>query len=84
MKLIDESALYRIQNNLAESRHVRSWYGAAWFNTFMLITIVGIMVSFLYFQYYATREVLHSESTRKNIPPTDFIWNNSIRNNIDL
>lgn len=85
MKLVDDLTLSRIQNNLLESREIQNLHGSWWFNLCMLIFIVGITSSFLYFQYKSTSHILTAEETRKNIPPQDFAWNNpSIRNAIDL
>jgi hypothetical protein len=85
MKLIDDFTLKRIQNNLLESREIQNLHGSWWFNLLMFLFIAGIFVFFMYFQYVSTSHVLKSEETRKNIPMTEFAWNNSaIRNAIDL
>lgn len=82
---MDDFTLKRIQNNLLESREIQNLHGSWWFNFLMFVFIAGIFVSFMYFQYVSTSQVLKSEETRKNIPMTEFAWNNSgIRNAIDL
>jgi len=83
MKLVDDSTIYRIQNNLAESRFIRNWYGAVWFNVLMFVLIVSLAVSFLVAQYHSTKTVLQAEASRMDIPRSELIWNNSIRNKID-
>lgn len=82
LQLVDETALYRIHNSLAESRVVRNSYGALWFNTLMFFGVIGFVVFFLVTQYHSSKEVLQPV----NIPKTELAWNNptqSIRNAID-
>jgi len=79
MNLLDEGIVSRIQNNLAESRQIRTSYGALWFNTLMLLGIIVVAYIFLTAQYHATKQVI----TPVNIPKTELIWNNSVRNAID-
>lgn len=78
--LIDSHLVDRIQVNLAESRQIRMSYGALWFNTLMLLGIVGFVGLFLYSQYSSSKKVLQPV----NIDKREFIWNNSIRNNIEI
>lgn len=85
MKLVEEGTLSRIQNNLLESRQIRDIYGSWWFNIFMLLFVVFIVIAFMYSQFVSTRKVLESEATRKDIPIEGFAWNNHrIRNAIDM
>lgn len=77
--ILDEGIVSRVQNNLAESRQIRMGYGALWFNTIMFLLIVGIAYTFLTAQYHMTKQVIQPV----NIPKTELIWNNSIRNAID-
>jgi hypothetical protein len=85
MKLVDDTTLLRIQNNLLESREIQNLHGSWWFNAFMLLCIVAIAVAFMYFQYTSTSYILKSEETRKDIPREGFAWNNpGIRNAIEL
>jgi hypothetical protein len=79
LQLVDETMLYRIHNNLAETRVVRNSYGALWFNTLMFLGVVGFVVFFLVTQYHSSKEVLQPV----NIPKTDLAWNNPVRNAID-
>jgi hypothetical protein len=79
MNLLDEGIIHRVQNNLAESRQIRMSYGALWFNTLMFIGVIAISYAFLTLQYHSTKHVIQSV----NIPKTELIWNNSIRNAID-
>jgi len=78
--LIDSGLVDRIQVNLAESRQIRSSYGALWFNTLMFLGVIGFVGMFLYAQYNSTKQVIEPV----NIPKREFIWNNSIRNSIEL
>jgi len=83
MNLVDHTALYRIENNLAQSRQIRMGVGAVWFNTVMFLVVVGSVVLFLIGQYHATKQVLQPV----NIAQTEMNWNNSgrsIRNAIEL
>ena len=79
MNLLDEGIIHRVQNNLAESRQIRMSYGALWFNTLMFIGVIAISYIFLSLQYHSTKLVIQPV----NIPKTELIWNNSIRNAID-
>lgn len=78
--LIDSHLVDRLQVNLAESRQFRMGHGALWFNTFMLLGVVGFVFVFLYAQYNSNKQVLQPV----NIEKREFIWNNSIRNSIEL
>ena len=79
MNLLDDGIIHRVQNNLAESRQIRMSYGALWFNTLMFIGVIAISYVFLSLQYHSTKHVIQPV----NIPKTELIWNNSIRNAID-
>jgi large-conductance mechanosensitive channel len=79
--LVDNSIINRIQVNLAESRQIRMGYGAFWFNTIIFLGVVGISLLFMVSQYHSSKQVLQPV---KNIPKTELIWNNSIRNSIEL
>lgn len=50
----------------------------------MLIMIAGVMVFFLTTQYSTTSHVIRAKETRKDIPFQPLVWNNAIRNNIDM
>lgn len=78
--LLDEGILNRIEVNLAESRNIRAGHGNIWFNMLCLIAIVGSALLFMYTQYNTAKNVLQPV----NIPKTDLIWNNAIRNRIDM
>lgn len=83
MNLVDHSALYRIENNLAQTRQIRMGAGEVWFNTVMFLCVLGSIVLFLVSQYHATKQVLQPV----NIAQTEMNWNNppnSIRNAIEL
>ena len=84
MNLVDESFMYRVQNNLAEARKNRASYGAVWFNIIVFLVIAGLAAFFLVSQYHSTKEVLQAKESRKDIPRMDMFWNNSIRNSIEL
>ena len=77
--LLDEGIVSRIQNNLAESRQIRMGYGALWFNISIFLLVLAITYVFLASQYHATKQVIQPV----NIPKTELIWNNTIRNAID-
>ena len=78
--LLDEGILNRIEINLAESRNIRVGHGNIWFNMLCLLAIVGSAFAFMYTQYNTAKNVLQPV----NIPKTELIWNNSIRNRIDM
>jgi len=78
--LIDSSIVNRIQNNLAESRNIRSGYGNILFNLFIVLLIVGGALTFLVVQYHHAKTIVQPV----NIPKHEYIWNNTIRNNIEL
>lgn len=78
--LIDSSLVDRIQVNLAESRQIQSGHGAMWFNILMFLVVVGGALSFLAIQYHHSKLVVQPV----NIQKRELIWNNSIRNNIEL
>ena len=84
LNLVDDTLMYRVRNNLAESRQIRVGYGAVWFNVLMFLLIGGLALSFLVAQYHSTKHVLQSEESRKNIPREELFWNNSVRNRIDM
>jgi hypothetical protein len=84
MHLVDDETLLRVQNNLMHSKNIRSLHGSWWFNIAMLIMIAGIMVFFLMTQYSTTSHVIRAKETRKDIPFQPLVWNNAIRNNIDM
>ena len=84
MNLVDDTLLYRVQNNLAESRQFRTGYGALWFNIMMFIGIAMLALGFLVAQYHSTKQVLHAQESKKDIPRQDMFWNNSVRNSIDM
>lgn len=78
--LVDSSIVSRIQVNLAESRFIRNSYGALWFNTLMFLLVIGGVLTFLVVQYHHAKPVVQPV----NIPKQEYIWNNSIRNNIEI
>ena len=78
--LIDSGLVNRIHANLAESRQIRSGYGTVLFNTFVILLIIGGAITFLVIQYHHSKTVLQPV----NIEKRELIWNNSIRNNIEL
>jgi hypothetical protein len=78
--LLDDGILSRIEVNLAESRSIRAGHGNIWFNVLCLLVIVGSALLFMYTQYNTSKNVLQPV----NIPKTELIWNNSIRNRIDM
>ena len=82
--LVDNSLMYRVQNNLAESRKFRVGYGATWFNILIFLVIAGLALSFLIAQYHSTKLVLHAQESRKDIPRQELFWNNSVRNSIEM
>jgi hypothetical protein len=84
LNLVDNTLLYRVQNNLAESRQIRVGYGAIWFNVLMFLLIAGLALSFLVTQYHSTKHVLHAQESKKDIPREELFWNNSVRNRIDM
>jgi len=84
LNLVDDTLMYRVRNNLAESRQFRVGYGAVWFNVLMFLIVGGLALSFLVAQYHSTKHVLHAEESRKNIPREELFWNNSVRNRIDM
>jgi hypothetical protein len=84
MHLVDDETILRVQNNLMHSKNIRSLHGSWWFNIAMFILIVGIMIFFLRVQYTNTSQVLKAEATRKDISFQPLMWNNAVRNNIDM
>lgn len=78
--LVDSSLVSRIQLNLAESRQIKSGYGAMMFNTCMFLLIIGGAIMFLVIQYHHSKPVVQP----LNIQKRELIWNNSIRNSIEL
>jgi hypothetical protein len=78
--LVDSSMVNRIQNNLAESRSIRTGYGNVLFNLFIVVVIVGGALTFLVVQYHHAKTIVQPVS----IPKREYIWNNTIRNSIEL
>jgi hypothetical protein len=76
---VDDSFMYKIQNNLAQSRKIRMGYGSLWFNTILFLLMIVGLFHFLYWQYKSTTSIIKPI----NIPKTELIWNNSIRNSIE-
>jgi hypothetical protein len=79
MNLVDENVMYRIHNTLAQTRQVQNSYGALWFNTLMFLGVVAFVIFFLVAQYHSSKEVIQPV----NIPKTELMWNNSVRNAIE-
>lgn len=77
--LLEDGLLSRVQNNLAESRQLRNIHGAWWFNVLILVALGALCYFFLVAQYHSTKTVIEPV----NIPKTELIWNNSIRNAIE-
>jgi hypothetical protein len=78
--LVDSSLVNRIQVNLAESRQIRTGHGALWFNILMFLTVIGGALTFLAVQYHHSKLVVQPMVIQKR----ELIWNNSIRNSIEL
>ena len=84
MALVDSNILARLENNLLQSRSIRDGYAALWVNVGIVVIILSLIGVFLYVQYNTTRQLQSEQATIKNIPQTQFVWNNSIRNSIEL
>lgn len=70
----------RIQHNLAESRSIRTGYGNVMFNLLIVVIIVGGALTFLVVQYHHAKNIVQPV----DIPKREYIWNNTIRNSIEL
>ncbi len=70
----------RIEINLAESRNLKMNHGNIWFNVLCFLIIIVSAIGFMITQYQTTKMVIQPV----NIPKTELIWNNSIRNRIDM
>lgn len=78
--LLDNGILNRIEINLAESRNIRAGHGNIWFNVLCLAIVVGSALMFMVTQYHSSKLVIQPV----DIPKKELIWNNSIRNRIDM
>lgn len=72
--------MHRIEINLAESRNIQSKHGNLWFNILSLLIVIGSACAFMFAQYKSSKTIVQPV----NIQKTELIWNNSIRNSIDM
>ena len=70
----------RIEMNLAESRNLKMNHGNLWFNVLCFLIVIGSALTFMITQYHSAKMIIQPV----NIPKTDLIWNNSIRNRLDM
>jgi hypothetical protein len=84
MSLVDSETLQRIENSLWAAKQVRDKYASFWFNLGMLLVIALLIGFFLYNQYHTTKQLETKQAEIKNIPQQQYLWNNSIRNSIEL
>lgn len=82
--LVDPGILYRLEGNLISTKRIRG----SWSSTvttiviacFLLLLVFGFLVA----QYNQTVKLKTIETAKKNIPPSQFAWNNSVRNIVSL
>lgn len=78
--LVDPEALYRVENSLLVSKTVRNSWASTLTTVVLGIVLVLLIVGFLIAQYNTTVKLKAEESAKKNIPFTQFAWNNAVRN----
>jgi hypothetical protein len=84
MRLVDDSTLLRVQNNLLQSKNIQNLHGSWWFNVLMFLLVAAIFIFFLSTQYTSTKYIIEAEATRKDIPFKENSFNNAVRNRIDM
>jgi len=78
--LVDPAVLYRIENNLLETKLVRNSWSSTMLSLFVALVLVLMLVGFLAAQYNNTLKLKSEETSRKNIPYSQMLWNNAVRN----
>ena len=78
--LVDTDLLYQMENNLLSTKRVRG----SWSSTITTYVVGGLLIAmvagFLVAQYNEGVRLKAVETSKKNIPPTSFAWNNPVRN----
>ena len=78
--LVDPAVLYRIENNLLETKLVRNSWSSTMLSLFVGLVLILMLVGFLAAQYNNTLKLKSEETSRKNIPYSQMLWNNAVRN----
>ena len=78
--LVDPAVLYRIENNLLESKTLRNSWSSTMLSLIVGTVLILMFVGFLAAQYNNTLKLKSEETARKNIPYTQVLWNNAVRN----
>ena len=78
--LVDPAVLYRIENNLLETKLVRNSWSSTMLSLIVGLVLVLMLVGFLAAQYNNTLKLKSEETSRKNIPYSQMLWNNAVRN----
>lgn len=78
--LVDPAVLYRIENNLLESKSLRNSWSSTMLSLIVGAVLILMLVGFLAAQYNNTLKLKSEETARKDIPYTQVLWNNAVRN----
>ena len=78
--LVDSSVLHRLQNNLLQTKQVRGSWTSTLTTVILAILLISCTIGFLQYQYAQTKKLHSVETAQKNIPFTQTVGNNAVRN----
>jgi hypothetical protein len=78
--LVDPSVLSRLESNLIQRKRIRGSWSSTLATLVMAVGLILGAVVFLVVQYNETVKLQAVESSKKNIPFTQTLWNNAVRN----
>ncbi len=84
MSLVDYTTLLRVENNLLQSKSIRNSYTSMLVNIGLILFFCAAAGFFLYNQYKSTQAFEAKKAMVKNIPQGEYVWNNAVRNSIEL